>query len=90
MSCGVLSFVELDMTRRHFWCHFLRERLHTHKKTELSAENVHMAIFLIMMILLLLVLVLLRVAKNIKADFYAAETVSSQPGKDMKHDNKRH
>ena len=39
-----------------------------------------MAIFLVMMILLLLVLVLLRVARNIKADFFAAETVSFQPG----------
>jgi hypothetical protein len=40
-----------------------------------------MAIFLIMMILLLLVIVLLQVAKLVKADFYAAETVSSEPGK---------
>jgi len=39
-----------------------------------------MAIFLVMMILLLLVLVLLQVAKTIKADFFAAETVTSQPG----------
>ena len=44
------------------------------------AENVHMAIFLVMMILLMLVLMLMAVARCMKAEWFGAETVARESG----------